>query len=211
MLSLLQNQIKLNDQMFPDWRDSLTISDFALAASQECSELIDHTDWKWWSSKEVSMKQIHLEAVDIFHFILSIMLCNKRSNQWLGVFYDSMINGHSPEEGPLEVTVKLQKALLKDPALIDHDHDEYIHDVVSAYSLLVRHLNLDIETLKKLYFAKNILNQFRQDNGYANKGEYRKIWNGREDNEVMYDIVTSAYYQFINLYQRLQEAYHGTK
>jgi hypothetical protein len=43
---------------------------------------------------------------------------------------------------------------------------------------------LDLESLYKLYVGKNILNQFRQDNGYKD-GSYIKIWGGEEDNVVM--------------------------
>ena len=32
--------------------------------------------------------------------------------------------------------------------------------------------------------GKNILNRFRQENGYKD-GTYKKIWNGEEDNEVL--------------------------
>jgi hypothetical protein len=41
-----------------------------------------------------------------------------------------------------------------------------------------------LQTLYKLYVGKNILNQFRQDNGYKD-GSYIKIWAGEEDNVVM--------------------------
>ena len=34
------------------------------------------------------------------------------------------------------------------------------------------------------YVGKNVLNRFRQDNGYKD-GSYVKIWNGREDNQVL--------------------------
>ena len=43
---------------------------------------------------------------------------------------------------------------------------------------------LDLETLYRLYVGKNILNQFRQDNGYKDD-TYIKVWNGEEDNVVM--------------------------
>ena len=43
---------------------------------------------------------------------------------------------------------------------------------------------LDLQTLYRLYVGKNILNQFRQDNGYK-EGTYIKVWNGDEDNVVM--------------------------
>ena len=33
-----------------------------------------------------------------------------------------------------------------------------------------------------------MLNFFRQDNGYKD-GTYRKLWGGREDNEVLVDII----------------------
>jgi hypothetical protein len=43
---------------------------------------------------------------------------------------------------------------------------------------------LDLDTLYRLYVGKNILNQFRQDNGYK-EGTYVKVWDGSEDNVVM--------------------------
>ena len=43
---------------------------------------------------------------------------------------------------------------------------------------------LNLETLYRLYVGKNILNQFRQDNGYKD-GSYIKVWAGEEDNIVM--------------------------
>jgi hypothetical protein len=43
---------------------------------------------------------------------------------------------------------------------------------------------LNLNELYKLYVGKNILNQFRQDNGYKD-GSYIKVWAGEEDNVVM--------------------------
>ena len=37
--------------------------------------------------------------------------------------------------------------------------------------------------------GKNVLNFFRQDNGYKD-GTYVKTWNGREDNEHLVDLVS---------------------
>ncbi|MEC7125486.1 MAG: dUTP diphosphatase, partial [Pseudomonadota bacterium] len=42
--------------------------------------------------------------------------------------------------------------------------------------------------LFRQYVGKNVLNVFRQDNGYKD-GTYRKLWGGREDNEVLVDII----------------------
>ena len=39
-----------------------------------------------------------------------------------------------------------------------------------------------------MHALKNVLNFFRQDNGYK-EGSYRKEWNGREDNEYLVEII----------------------
>jgi len=49
-------------------------------------------------------------------------------------------------------------------------------------------VGLSFEELYRLYIGKNALNQFRQEHGYK-EGSYRKIWNGKEDNEVMQEIL----------------------
>ena len=57
---------------------------------------------------------------------------------------------------------------------------------------------------------KNVLNFFRQDHGYKS-GSYIKIWHGREDNEVLSEILASAEHVDDNfadwVYQQLQAAY----
>jgi len=47
---------------------------------------------------------------------------------------------------------------------------------------------MDFETLYVGYVGKNVLNFFRQDNGYQD-GSYHKQWGGKEDNEHLVDIV----------------------
>ena len=43
------------------------------------------------------------------------------------------------------------------------------------------HAGLDGEGLFREYVSKNVLNHFRQDNGYKT-GTYQKTWGGQEDN-----------------------------
>jgi hypothetical protein len=45
--------------------------------------------------------------------------------------------------------------------------------------------------LHRRYVAKNVLNFFRQDNGYKDGG-YRKLWGGREDNEHLVEILADV-------------------
>ena len=52
--------------------------DFGLAASQEASELIDSLPWKWWKGGEsVDIDNAQLECVDLWHFMLSIVIQSK--------------------------------------------------------------------------------------------------------------------------------------
>lgn len=59
-----------------------------------------------------------------------------------------------------------------------------------------------------LYFGKNVLNQFRQDNGYKD-GTYIKMWNGKEDNLYMLEIVDELGKDANanNIYEKLDKIY----
>ena len=61
--------------------------------------------------------------------------------------------------------------------------------------------------------GKNVLNFFRQDNGYQD-GSYRKLWAGKEDNEHLVEVVaeldhTSPLFKD-DLYQALEQRYSNT-
>jgi hypothetical protein len=49
-------------------------------------------------------------------------------------------------------------------------------------------VELDFDALYRHYVGKNVLNFFRQDHGYKD-GTYKKIWQGREDNEHLMDLL----------------------
>jgi len=69
---------------------------------------------------------------------------------------------------------------------------------------------MNIDGIYKLYMGKNVLNKFRQDNGYKQK-TYQKIWNGQEDNIYLMNFLDKVeeigddFEQVI--YDRLQEKY----
>ena len=69
---------------------------------------------------------------------------------------------------------------------------------------------MDWKELFCQYVGKNVLNFFRQDNGYK-EGSYQKLWQGREDNEHLVEIMGSLdsehpEYQH-QLYALLQDRY----
>lgn len=66
---------------------------------------------------------------------------------------------------------------------------------------------LNLQDLYRLYIGKNILNQFRQDNGYK-EGTYVKVWDGKEDNIVVPELwEENASLTPKVLYRALQKAY----
>ena len=67
---------------------------------------------------------------------------------------------------------------------------------------------VNLKILYKFYIAKNVLNQFRQDNGYKD-GSYKKVWGEKEDNEVMLDILSKEDLSAKKLYVELNKAYNA--
>ena len=53
----------------------------------------------------------------------------------------------------------------------------------------MRASDLSFDQLYRMYVGKNVLNFFRQDHGYKD-GSYVKVWDGREDNEHLSDILS---------------------
>lgn len=65
--------------------------------------------------------------------------------------------------------------------------------------------------LSSYYFGKNVLNQFRQDNGYKEK-TYIKVWDGEEDNIVMIKFINSVEdAQYKEIYNYLDKIYKNIK
>ena len=81
---------------------------------------------------------------------------------------------------------------------------------VPLFLTIVEQAEMDSDELYRQYVGKNVLNFFRQDHGYK-KGTYKKIWNGREDNEHLVELVAEldvSDAQFsAKLYQSLKTRY----
>jgi hypothetical protein len=61
---------------------------------------------------------------------------------------------------------------------------------IPLFDSLLVDAGLTWETLYGHYVAKNVLNFFRHDHGYK-YGTDIKIWDGREDNQVLTDLIRS--------------------
>ncbi|RDH83598.1 MAG: dUTP diphosphatase [endosymbiont of Escarpia spicata] len=197
ILTMLELQDAMNTKVNSDWRSAGY--PWYRAIWTECAEMLDHYGWKWWKHQKPDMEQVHLEIVDIWHFALSDLL----------IRHDSM-------EDAMEAAL----AGLSRPAGGD-DFRESIEQMaqetirtqsadITLFAAMMGLGEMNFDHLFKTYVGKNVLNFFRQDHGYK-EGSYIKIWNGREDNEYLAEILTeldpdSASFSEA-LYQRLEQVY----
>lgn len=172
----LKNQNNLNLQVHPQWREQNY--DWRLAVHMELAELIDHFNWKWWAKdkKEVSQFQIKLELVDVFHFCLSHYLQFQYNNPIIEKKNAALVK-------PVISELDIGLILSFDAFVITN-----FNNILPEFFSLWARLDLAEYELYKLYFAKNALNEFRQENGYK-QGTYNKNFGGKEDNEHLQDLI----------------------
>jgi len=220
ILQMLELQQQLNDATNgPGWEDGLTKNgkpiDWKRCTYLECAELIESYPWKHWKNIDArpDYANIKIEAVDIWHFIMSQGLEDyKRGNLGSIETLANNINSLSNFDtfsGELEEHFKdyyeqiaVVEALMK--ILFCGGSTEKL---MEAFINVAMQSGLNLDTLYTLYVGKNILNQFRQDHGYK-EGTYIKIWNGEEDNVTMQKVLEENENVTPNeLYKVLEAAY----
>jgi dimeric dUTPase (all-alpha-NTP-PPase superfamily) len=177
----------------------------------EVAELIDSTPWKHWKNINAApdMSNIHVELVDIWHFLMSYIL--QETNVPRAV---SLVNTHCIYEASTDVDPKL---MVKEAEKLSYIALAIETGNMPTFSGIERFIDqffrcckisgLSFNWLQKLYIGKNCLNKFRQDNGYK-EGSYIKVWNGSEDNVVMVSILEEVdNISFIELYEKLKISY----
>ncbi|GHE93393.1 dUTP diphosphatase [Thalassotalea profundi] len=194
MLSL---QDAMNSRVSETWRENNY--EWYRAIWVECAEMLDHHGWKWWKHQEIDVPQVQLELVDIFHFGLSLRLMTGASVNEISETLTQELTHQSNEND-----FKLALEVLAGAAVTNKAFD------ATAFADCMRLINMDLDELFRQYVGKNTLNFFRQDHGYK-EGTYIKIWHGKEDNEVLAEVVhqldtTAADFQQ-QLYQALEDKY----
>jgi dimeric dUTPase (all-alpha-NTP-PPase superfamily) len=197
ILIMLELQDAMNSKVNPDWRNAG--SEWYRAIWTECAEMLDHYGWKWWKHQQPDMEQVKLEVVDIWHFAMS----------------DLLIQGENTEDVASRIEAGLSQPVQADDirrsieslALVTLQ-TRSAH--VAEFAGLMQCVGLSFEELFSMYVGKNVLNFFRQDHGYKD-GSYIKVWNGREDNEHLAEILSSLNPDdsgFADkVYQQLEAAY----
>lgn len=177
----------------------------------EVAELIDSTPWKHWKniSAQPDMNNIHVELVDIWHFLMSYIL--QETNIPKAV---SLVNTHCIYEPVKNVDVK---QMIKESEKLSYISLAIETGNMPAFTGVERFIDqyfrackvsgLSFTWLQKLYIGKNCLNQFRQDNGYK-EGTYIKTWDGKEDNVILVEVLESMdSVDFDTLYSELEKIY----
>lgn len=169
-------QTEHNAQVHPEWRTQGY--EYYRAIWVECAEMLDHFGWKWWKKQTPDIAQVKLELVDIWHFALSEMLRADILDAGVG---DALSDVDVlPEGDPLAFRLAIE-ALASD-ALQTRSF------TLAPFVEAMRTLPMTYDELFDMYIGKNVLNRFRQDNGYK-AGTYRKLWQGREDNEHLVELL----------------------
>ncbi len=222
MFSLQQ---KLNDETNGvGWEDGYTKNDKIInwkrCIYMECAELIDSFAWKHWKDIDspTDWDNVKVEIIDIWHFIMSLVLEHYK-NKDLGDI-DKVVNDIFDTKSFKSFCLLPVCDGQRNEYEIINDIEKLVHistgfdksmcdEVLDCYFMLSLKCGVNLSELYKFYVAKNILNKFRQDHGYKD-GTYKKVWNGKEDNEVMLELLEEDK-DCEEIYKKLEKIYKELK
>jgi dimeric dUTPase (all-alpha-NTP-PPase superfamily) len=198
---MLTLQDEMNRWVHADWRSRGF--EWYRAIWVEASEMLEHYGWKWWKHQQPDLAQVKLEVIDIVHFCLSIELETGKPLQQIAAAIGQQFSAPRSSDD-IRATIEL--------LALETLKDQRAHFAIIAG--LMHHLQMDFAELYKKYVGKNVLNIFRQDHGYK-QGSYIKVWNGREDNEYLEDILAELDVDSDgfrdDIYRSLQTAYQNQR
>jgi hypothetical protein len=173
---MLIMQDRMNSRVHEHWVEQNF--EWYRAAWIECGELIEHYGYKWWKKQEADIEQVRLEIIDIWHFGLSALFHDGKSIEDIACDIEGEVSEFEAVGlGVREATEALALHCLQTKSFSP-----------TCFWELMLSAGLDFDSLYTAYVGKNVLNFFRQDNGYK-AGTYVKNWAGREDNEHLVELV----------------------
>lgn len=186
LLAMLDLQDSMNKKIDPDWIGKRHA--YLRAVLVEATEALEHYGWKWWKKQSPDMPQLRIEMIDIWHFVLSEYLLRADGEKpaaaksmiadWTAI---ATLEFDGTRYDPKALDIRQQLELLAALAAVRRMH-------LPLVALLFSACGLTPNALFREYVSKNVLNHFRQDRGYKS-GEYKKFWNGAEDNVHMAEIL----------------------
>lgn len=208
---MLTLQSSMNAKVDPNWVTARY--PYLRAVAIEGAEAIEHHGWKWWKKQDKDLAQLQMELVDIWHFILSEILL--RNGQSQAAPLNHLINALKQANNQQYIEFDNATYILKELDLITKLELLIAISIarrieLAVFESIMHDCKLSWTELFCQYVGKNVLNMFRQDNGYKN-GTYQKIWAGREDNEHLVKILESLDSNIPNykdeIYKALVSAY----
>lgn len=200
---MLKLQDSFNERTIPNWKEQNL--DWVNAIMLEAAEQNDSLAWKWWKKGENDMDNFLVEVIDNWHFLMALALNNAETEPLASEIKELWELENSDESLDLQNKTQLFTYFVLDAKFND---PQSLKTAFLVFFDIVRDLDLDLEGLYKHYITKNVLNQFRQDNGYKT-GEYKKIWGEEEDNVVAFRLVDETD-TFASLYAKLDAHYKFT-
>lgn len=191
--TMAEMQEEHNQQVHGQWRTQGY--EYYRAIWVECAEMLDHYGWKWWKKQTADVDQVKLELVDIWHFALSELMRSGTLTDEVGIELSRV----RPAEAADPVAFRLAIEALAEATLRIRSFD------LAPFAEAMRTLPMSYAELFSMYIGKNVLNQFRQNNGYQT-GEYQKLWQGREDNEHLVELLANLADDAADLPSRLYAA-----
>lgn len=208
---MLALQASMNARVDPNW--VVAKYPYLRAVVIEAAEAIEHHGWKWWKHQDKDLPQLQMELIDVWHFILSELLLENQGEQAESLRQLRALLDEAQHKASINFdnqTYRLTELDLlgKLELLIALSVSRRIE--LSLFAAIMADCEMDWTELYCQYVGKNVLNFFRQDNGYK-QGTYKKLWQGREDNEHLVEIMAkldpadAAFKE--NIYSALSESY----
>jgi dimeric dUTPase (all-alpha-NTP-PPase superfamily) len=193
LITMLEMQHRMNTRVHPEW----VHQHFAWyrAVWIECGELIEHYGYKWWKKQQPDMAQVQLEVIDIWHFGMSALFGEGDGPGEVADNILAQLEDYVPSEAGIRDATE---------ALALHALETHSFSAARFWDLMTA-AELDFDALYRAYVGKNVLNFFRQDNGYQ-EGTYLKNWAGREDNEHLVELTDCMDCQAADFADALYEA-----
>lgn len=223
LLKMLQMQQRLNDETNGiGWENGLSkegkLINWRRCIYMECAELIDSFAWKHWKNitTQVNTQNVAIEITDIWHFVMSLILEANKARQSLDALTDEIAANRAFLEFCKEaynINAYNQYEIMNEIELIIHQTSIPSIDfavLLSNFFALALKCGVNLKTLFNNYIGKNVLNKFRQDHGYKD-GSYKKNWAGREDNEILSEVLINMLkkpnFEIDEIYLALEQAY----
>lgn len=216
-------QQRLNDETNGlGWEDGYTkngkLISWKRCIYMECAELIDSFAWKHWKniSAGIDTHNVVIEIVDIWHFVMSLVLEKSYKNRLLDEIVSdiTMISGYADfVSHAYNINDYNIYEIINDIEILVHQTSGFdidIYELLTNYFRVALKCGVNLDILFEIYIGKNVLNKFRQDNGYK-EGTYKKSWNGVEDNVVLGEILKSGICKGDEIYNELAKRYGQIK